>query len=105
MYSRFSKSSERPIQLPEHYSGCAFSETDEKEPRMQNSPPPTPPSHQKEPSTEPREHSPILSKPFSLSLPGLDSDQLLLIGLMILLSHSEQENDLIPWLVLLLFCK
>lgn len=41
-----------------------------------------------------------------LSIPiGLSFDELLLIGLILLLARSETESDIILWLVLLLFCK
>ena len=41
-----------------------------------------------------------------LSIPiGLSFDELLLIGLILLLARSETESDVILWLVLLLFCK
>ena len=106
MYSRFPRNASRPVQLPEHYSGCAFSELDEKEVAT-----PTPPPHTSQP--QPRQestHSPheplsLFGKPLSLSIPGLDFEELLLIGLILLLARSEQENDLILWLALLLFCK
>ncbi len=42
-----------------------------------------------------------LSFPFSH---GIGFDELLIIGLMILLSHSEQESDILLFLGLLLFC-
>ncbi|MBQ2734229.1 MAG: hypothetical protein IJF33_00200, partial [Clostridia bacterium] len=44
-----------------------------------------------------REHS------FPLSH-GIGFDELLIIGLILLLSRNGQDNDLILWLVLLLFC-
>ena len=35
---------------------------------------------------------------------GLGSEELLLIGLIILLSRCEQDSDMVLWLTLLLFC-
>ena len=35
---------------------------------------------------------------------GIGFDELLIIGLMILLSRTEQESDVVLWLALLLFC-
>ena len=36
---------------------------------------------------------------------GLESDELLLIGLILLLARSGEGSDVLPWLALLLFCK
>jgi hypothetical protein len=107
MYSRYPKSSQSPIHIPEHYNGCAFSDT---------SIPETPSSPTKEapPSPTPLEINTqksfsSLFNPFGGSFGllrgGLGFEELLLIGLILLLSHSEQENDTILWLALLLFCK
>ena len=109
MYSRFPRNSERPIRLPDHYSGCAFSETDEV-----TSPPPSPPPVTNTPSPPKEEPSkncakgeilPIFGKPLHLFSGGLQFEELLLIGLIILLAHTEQDSDVILWLALLLFCK
>lgn len=109
MYSRPHKHSEPPLQLPEHYSGCAFSAMEEPVEQM-----PEPVSVAPPPPVEvaPREHQEPLKKdaaslfagPLSL-LGGLHFEELLLIGLIFLLMHSDQGSDLILWLALLLFYK
>ena len=105
MYSRFPRSSDQPIRLPDHYSGCAFSETDT--PHADPTPPHPQPCH--EPPTQPPcikgEITSIFGKSLNLFSGGLQFEELLLIGLIILLAHSEQESDVILWLALLLFCK
>ena len=111
MYSRFPRHSDRPIRLPDHYSGCAFSEADEPP-----SPPPTPPAETEHPS--PCQHqeectqqsakgeiASVFGKTLNHFSGGLQFEELLLIGLIILLAHTEQESDVILWLALLLFCK
>lgn len=109
MYSRFPKNSDRPIRLPEHYSGCAFTECEEKE-----TPPPLPisqePPHEdkKTPMEAPRLPlgvASIFTRALPFSSGGLNFEELLLIGLIILLARTEQESDVILWLALLLFCK
>lgn len=109
MYSRFPRDRERPIQLPEHYSGCAFSEPPQPDPAppVPSAPPPpqvgeTPPKSESPPH---REVASLFSKPLALFSDGLQFEELLLIGLIILLSRSEQDSDVILWLALLLFCK
>ena len=105
MYSRFPRSSDHPIRLPDHYSGCAFSETES--PHADPPPPHTQPSH--EPPTPTScikgEITSIFGRSFNLFSGGLQFEELLLIGLIILLARSEQESDVILWLALLLFCK
>ena len=133
MYSRFQNREERPVQIPEHYSGCAFSRTtapmeavrrDEPSvkprphpieaakpspplpvklppPQKQSEPPPSPPPVQAVPphAAEPVE---ILGKlsPFSH---GIGFEELLLMGLILLLAQSGKDHDMILWLTLLLF--
>ena len=169
MYSRYHDRPERPIQVPENYSGCAFSDrrssaddlssysaprridvakpTPPPEPNpSQGMPPPPrtillpppkeqtrrePPCEEKTPTQAPppcaerskeetahredhRERSAAFLQPFQglfgnvgPAFPfshGLGFDELLIIGLIILLSHSGQDSDLILWLALLLFC-
>ena len=109
MYSRFPRDHDRPIQLPEHYSGCAFSEPTEPDlpsPAPSASLPPK--INDPFPSNDPpphREVASLFSKPLALFSDGLRFEELLLIGLIILLSRSEQDSDVILWLALLLFCK
>lgn len=94
MYSRY------PDRLPEHYSGCAFRQGREDRPPISvpfsEAPPPKP---QEKPSCD-------LFGGVLPALPGgLESDELLLIGLILLLARSGEGSDVLPWLALLLFCK
>ncbi len=131
MYSRFSGKNEN-VRLPEHYGGCAFSPQQAPPPPRQAhpsigkpTPPPTPPPPP--PSEEPREtprkesipdeipnkekHSPALpalrlgnlgvSFPFSH---GIGFEELLILGLILLLSQNGEERDVVLILALLLFC-
>lgn len=170
MYSRYHDRPDRPLNIPENYSGCAFSEIDAESMREEKPPAsphrieiakPTPPEpspapplapppprrallpppdlpHERDdapPHTERRRESehdghdrphregdekkPSLP---SLELPspfrslfgkmgtafpfshGIGFDELLLLGLILLLARNESDSDLILWLVLLLFC-
>lgn len=103
MYSRY------PDRLPEHYSGCAFRQGREDRPPISvpfseapppsPCPPPPPPKPQEKPSCD-------LFGGVLPALPGgLESDELLLIGLILLLARSGEGSDVLPWLALLLFCK
>ena len=148
MYSRYSNRSEKPIRLPEHYSGCAFSEYRSEEAPTRafgvakpSPPPPKPPTVIQDTSTE-EESFPLpidplaepsfaqgTSIPINANVPekkestlpamkhllggfgkglsfskGLDFDQLLILGLILLLSHTEQDSDIVWWLGLLLLC-
>lgn len=149
MYSRYHNHSATPIQIPENYSGSAFS--DRRPPEVEekkNDPPlridvakPTPVEKSQAPGMAPpkpillpppREEaekrppsaseSPAHDEKDRLTLPptlqslfgarehtfpfshGIGFDELLILGLILVLSRSGQENDLILWLVLLLFC-
>lgn len=145
MYSRYSNQREKPIRVPEHYSGCAFSDIrptdsslkvhsiDKQEPTAPPPPPvckipipaePSPPSEvmtaekgqetyavantnhtAKQAKALPAIHNPFASLGKGLSLAdGLDFDQLLILGLILLLSHSGQDTEIIWWLGLLLLC-
>ena len=122
MYSRYSKATEGEIRLPENYSGCAFSRAP--------SPPPVAPPHRDPPLTKkPTELPPALpppppaieeatEEPTALPLSpthrpegllarvtaAFDPDQLLILGLILLLLQSGEETETVLWLVLLLFC-
>ena len=103
MYSRFPRHSDQPIRLPEHYSGCAFSEA---EPAPPPPPPAPPPSERRDaPSALNEEVASVFGKSLHLFSESIQFEELLLIGLIILLARSEQESDVILWLALLLFCK
>ena len=143
MYSRSQNRSEAPIRIPEHYSGCAFSNPNQ--PQKQEKPVPKAPTRYPEPakpSPPPQKQSPVESKPTvtpppALLLPplpeppkedlslsaykplgnllgnlgtafpfshGLGWDEILIIGLILLLARNGQDSDVILWLALLLFC-
>ena len=125
MYSRFSDASGRSIRVPEHYSGVAFSErpprppeplpkkrlpevatpSPPKEPPQAKEPPPPPVPHLLPPPPPPRE--PSQKPPFGLSVPflrGIGFEELLLLGLILLLAQSEEDPSTVLWLALLLFC-
>ena len=118
MYSRY------PDRLPEHYSGCAFRQGREDRPPISvpfSEAPPPPPPPPPSPCPPPPPPSPCPPPPppkpqekpscdlFGGVLPalpgGLESDELLLIGLILLLARSGEGSDVLPWLALLLFCK
>ena len=145
MYSRYSQKDE-PLQIPEHYSGCAFPTQKNKPTSLParpsssflevGKPATTPPIPDKQEyaSTPPRDeiHTPCKESPAvttekkcdeetthtSAPIPrllgnlgsafpfshGLGFEELLILGLIILLSRGEEESDLILLLGLLLFC-
>lgn len=170
MYSKYHSPSDRPIRVPEHYSGVAFSEKAQKptEPTPQRQveiASPTPPTerversvgmpppprpillppkeapfkHAEQPTKAPPlpppaaeyasaernadkkelpTHNPIgnaaFLQPFrglfgqmGSAFPfshGLGFEELLLLGLIVLLSSCEQGAEIVLWLALLLFC-
>ena len=156
MYSRYSDRPEKGIQIPEHYSGCAFSgvrpdlplprhlgvakptpaapvppaapERDRPPAPPEKDRPPTPPPHaeehrEKEDPSVAREDTKTSEKSSShkdLPLPfghlfshlgksmpfadGLDFDQLLILGLILLLLKNDRDSDVVLWLGLLLLC-
>ncbi|MBQ7334856.1 MAG: hypothetical protein IJW92_00060 [Clostridia bacterium] len=161
MYSRYQYRPEKRIQIPDHYSGCAFSARQRGEEPMPHYPEvsrPTPRESTEEPAalplpppvllpsrpeeeeihkpTSPDEEEPScdeskhtqkeelheqkkhseLPEPLKNLLgnmhigkrmsfaDGLDFDQLLILGLILLLANSEQDSDIVLWLGLLLLC-
>lgn len=149
MYSRYSQKPES-VQIPEHYSGCAFPNKKNKPtPQLSKSPPsflevgkpasPVPSSpplpisdptdaskatdssdaptqevhHVPDPSPAESPSKAVMSPisklfgnvgtafPFSH---GLGFEELLILGLIILLSRNEEDSDMILLLGLLLFC-
>lgn len=125
MYSRFPGRRDResePIRVPKHYSGCVFvpQEPTHRE-DTESKPRPSPPSPSMEaalpppipqepitpvPSVEEKAVTTSLLSGFSPSfLEGLGFEELLLVGLILLLARSDQESDIVLWLALLLFCK
>ena len=155
MYSRYSNDAKRPVRLPEHYSGSAFSQSPtepvkipQREPtkpfsreaigekvspiadrmlRVETieetindvpSPKPAPPiveqdEVEREESSMPSIEKKTLASPFNFE--GLrrifggaggdgEQDRLLLLGLILLLSRTEGDSDILLWLSLLLLC-
>lgn len=133
MYSRFQNRPEESLRIPEHYSGCAFSpaspaserppeeptrkriypmEAARPSPPPKNSPPP-PPALLLPPQEEPTEKKPpsppaqpilgTLGHAFPFSH-GIGFEELLLLGLILLLAQNENSQDTLLWLALLLFC-
>ena len=117
MYSRYDNRTAGGLRVPENYSGCAFP----KEKRA-SAPPhyvevakPTPYEEAPQPpiekiiSDEPLAKETVekiekappahVASPFS---DGLDFEQLLILGLILLLSHNGEDPDIVLWLGLLL---
>ncbi|MBE6553936.1 MAG: hypothetical protein E7666_06290 [Ruminococcaceae bacterium] len=160
MYSRYHDRADRPMQIPENYSGCAFSDlqyagdsahssphridvakptppdrdtshaipsarmgadrSDAHEPPRKRALPPSPlpPPEKTTPSTNVSEHAVSAKKPkdaddrhgllehLGTAFPfshGIGFDELLILGMILLLSQNETDSDLILWLLLLLF--
>ena len=117
MYSRYSFPRGEGVKLPENYSGCAFSRgapppapPHDPPPLKRPEPPlplpvPMPPKEELPPSPPPAE---LPQKPPLAMLPALtgalDFDQLLILGLILLLLHSGEDREIVLWLILLLFC-
>ena len=113
MYSRPHRQSEQPIHVPENYSGCAFSPAlDDRSQNPQTVPNiaaevPPPPKEKELPKSQSgikTDVTALFSGPLNM-LGGVRFEELLLIGLIILLARTEQGSDVILWLALLLFCK
>lgn len=122
MYSRYYGSSKGEVRLPENYSGCAFPRDAVQKPSA--APPHYDPPPIKKPLTDPppaasespEDPSETQAEPCakeiptpparpSLSVPlGMDFDQLLILGLILLLLHGGEDSEIVLWLVLLLFC-
>ena len=141
MYSRFPRDSDRPIRLPEHYSGCAFSAHSPSDPTPERAhaepePPFSPSSAGPEEQADEGVPCEAESRPVGLPKPaipdpirtqepaalpaglqtlfggrlpafpgGMGFEELLLLGLILLLSHNDRQSDVVLWLALLLFCK
>ncbi len=108
MYSRYSNRQRTSVQIPEHYSGVAFSEkgTENEAPRYLEIAKPSPPVWDEPPTPPPKDEPPALpvstEKPRTPFSRGLDFDQLLILGLILLLWGNERDGDVILWLGLLL---
>ena len=101
MYSR-RDFGERSLHVPRNYSGNAFRES---------APPAEPPIAVneelpaiKEESLPPTEVTQASTRSF-LGDGGIGSEELLLLGLILLLSQSEKRDDLFLWIALLLFIR
>ena len=109
MYSRFPRNTNTPIRLPDHYSGCAFSETDNTK-AVHSEPPQIHFSSEETKNISPHSDNRCafpssFGKSVTQFLGGMQFEELLLIGLIILLARSEQDSDIVLWLALLLFCR
>ncbi len=114
----------RGMRVPENYSGNAFRgiPPEQEMPPSKESEPPAPPPEVENvreeigdnPPSEPSEpHVPVghTSPPFGLHLPfklfshgdGIGFEELLLIGLILLISQEGKNDDLVLLLILLLF--
>lgn len=129
MYSRYHDRSDRPISLPEHYNGCAFSHRTDmstarpaeelrrveigtpsvRETRSEEAPSmvtvPTEP--RVEPQKEIFSFAPRLFPNAGHAFPfahGVGFDEILLLGLIVLLAGHEESGQIVLWLALLLFC-
>lgn len=113
MYSRYSDRRDTPIRVPENYGGSAFAKSaDGEAARYIEVAKPTPPEWTPPPAPPPRVPPetqepcppPLPQKPRAdaLSAGGLDFDQLLILGLILLLWGNERDGDVILWLALLL---
>ena len=98
MYTRPYGDAERPFRVPPHYGGSAFQN------HAQEAPAPPPPPIKESPLEgilQPLQS--LLGRP--TMAPGTPSfDEVLLLGLIFLLSGSERGKEIIPILALLLFC-
>ncbi len=138
MYSRYSNRPDRPIRLPEHYSGCAFANHPSIEPHHPSvarpSPPPQTerfettaestaiplhesvqeqakdfPKNDCECNLEKQMNNETVAKPSPSPMAEFlsdtaDFDRILLIALILLLSHTKENSDMMLWLLLLLIC-
>ena len=116
MYSRQNRGNDSSLHVPENYSGCAFSESKgidlpprflevaKPTPEDYAPPPPPPPPPRKEEAHIPPIPLLPIARASSQRLGGLEFDQLLILGLIFLLSRGEEGNDVLIWLILLLFC-
>ena len=110
MYSRSTNRPKPPVRIPEHYSGVAFSQgfSEGDAPRFLEIGKPSPvPEGMPQAHEPPRQEAPhaLLPIPVPKSatpLKGLDFDQLLILGLILLLWGNERDGDVVLWLALLL---
>ena len=88
----------RQTHIPENYNGMAFSEEENIF---------TPPPTDIDVCCEPDEREKEIKKsvfPIKSSILGFEGEDLLLIALIFLLSQSDMANDILPLLIILLFC-
>lgn len=125
MYSRYEKP-ERDLRIPAQYSGCAFVE---KKPQTQPDPaprrplptpirakmpqvdptpvaptPPPPPKHEEKPPISlPQGLNALFGGGFPFGH-GIGFEELLIMGMILLISQGENASDAVFWLTLLLLC-
>ena len=110
MYARQPPDRRPPFRIPGNYSGNAFSKKEEsppceETPETVEAPAPTeespPPS---EPAAQPTSS---LSRLFGHSEQsmGIGTEELLLLGILLILSQSDEGGDILPFLLILLFLK
>lgn len=126
MYSRYYPNRKDGVRLPENYSGCAFpkerSEEESAPVRSTREPPLTKKPPEDAPTLPPLPLPPAPLPPAPLPPPPedppstpadgllsrlthlLDFDQLLILGLILLLLQSDADAQTVLWLLLLLFC-
>ena len=85
----------RNISIPDNYGGNAFGVPDRS-----SIPEPSPTEEASEPTAAECEEEKKSSLPF-----GIGSEELLLLGIILILSQSEDGGDILPFLLILLFFK
>ena len=121
MYSRYDNRTAERLRIPENYSGCAFPKENKAPapPHYVEVAKPTPyedaprPPNEKVIPEDPtvketvvkNEKAPPPADSGSLFSNGLDFEQLLILGLILLLSHNGEDPDIVLWLGLLLLLR
>ena len=112
MYSRYHGRQDAGIELPRGYGGNAFSaeRTETGSGRIEIARP----TAESVPAVEPQHPSPPPPPPLTARLlpmgkgfplaHGIGFEELLILGLILLLSQSDAGSDTVLWLCLLLFC-
>lgn len=79
----------------------------QKEPQEHSLPTVIPPLHEERKEPSAAISSILPSSPLHVGFPflhGIGFDELLILGLILLLSHTDEQSDVVLWLALLLFC-
>ena len=82
------------ITIPDNYGGNAFIDPPRIEPSVEIEQPDTTAEAERE---ERRERDPLL--------PAIGTEELLLLGVLLILSQSNEGGDILPFLLILLFLK